>query len=108
MGVPKKDKMSPERNALVQKIQSQVVNKLKGSNGVQASSSSNGRGGNKSLTKVKCYKCNKMGQYANKCPFKTSDKGGTTTTPTPEKWKHQPPRSGDPRTKTVNGKEYHW
>jgi Zinc knuckle len=94
MNVPTKDKMSPETNALVQKVCNQVVKDLKGSN-----SSSSGK--NKNLSKVKCFKCNEMGHYANKCP-KTEKTTTAGTAPTMERWKHKPPRSGDANSKTEN------
>jgi hypothetical protein len=91
MNVPTKDKMSPETNALVQKVHNQVVKDLKGSDGSSS-------GMNKDLSKVNFFKCYGMGHYANKCPKaeKTTSAG---TAPLTARWKHQPPRSGDANTK---------
>ena len=61
-----------------------------------------------------CYKCNKKGHFANKCPNPRSDSGSrpsfqrSSVSDSTAGWKNTAPRSGQPTTKAVGGIEYTW
>ena len=76
---------------------------------LQAKPGQNGKGQVPQSDKV-CYNCNKPGHFARNCPKKK--KGGTgpatSSTKSNKGWQTTPPALGEPETKTVKDKTFHW
>ena len=79
----------------------------------QAGTPKSGDGTGKDLSTVKCFKCHKMGHYASKCPKLKAPESTPPAQkpPVSEKkvrWRTIKPKPGEPLTKTVNDKKFHY
>jgi hypothetical protein len=54
---------------------------------------------------IKCFKCGKMGHFANKCPDTTTPSNVPSGAPN---WKKVAPAATDEQTKTVDEVKYYW
>lgn len=114
-GVP--EAMTAEVNALVQQLKASFKRNWgkddKGSSKQSDTRRTDNR--NKSKRIVKCYTCGEEGHIKPNCPNPRNPSGNlagggnaTAGGSGARSWKVKPPRSGEPRTKTVDGTEWHW
>jgi hypothetical protein len=99
-----------------------------GANTLYPSAASGGSGSDGTFTGI-CYNCNKPGHMSRKCPLPKREKRSpnghrtpaaaapaaagnrpprTNDNRPPSVWKNTPPAAGDPTTKEMHGKPFHW
>lgn len=110
MAIEKKDKLTPEVNALIQKVKSHVIKDFskKGNNDSGNENKWKNKGSFKRNNYPKkngnnnngCYECGNPNHIRANCP-KIKNNGNVQ-----EKWKITPPKSGEPHSKEVGGKTW--
>lgn len=96
-GAPETLVTAAEANALVQK----AISKFK-KNFTTTGSGNNNNVDDKDVT---CFTCKKKGHRKSDCP---QNKGKGKSNNNHFNWKTKAPKSGEPQTKSVEGKEWHW
>ena len=80
-------------------VQSSVDKKVKAILNKNETTDSGGSGNSGGGTQRKCFKCKSTKHLAKDCPKKDSDS---------QHWRTIKPADGEPTTKVVGGKTYHW